>query len=295
MHRRRLITAGAVVLLALSLLAAGAAAVIASKRARPGAPSPARSVAVSCRSSALGASVPTQVYLPAGYGDGSRRYPVIYFLHGLPAGPASYTTNAFVAGALASSPTPAIVAAPQGARAADSDREYLDWGPQENWPLAIARDVTHCVDTRFRTIADRHGRALIGLSAGGYGAFNIGLRNLATFAAVQSWSGYFEATDPSGQHQLDLGSDAANWMARVPRGTRLKARLSRYPTFIAFYVGRQDMRFLADNESFDEALTAEQIRHLFRTYPGGHSGALWRAEASQWLGYALRAMSAGGH
>jgi hypothetical protein len=35
---------------------------------------------------------------------------------------------------------------------------------------------------------------------------NIGLRNLTTFGAVESWSGYFEATDPSGHHKLDLGS-----------------------------------------------------------------------------------------
>ena len=86
---------------------------------------------------------------------------------------------------------------------------------------------------------------------------NIGLRNLATFGAVESWSGYFEATDPSGHHKLDLGSPQANAAAAVPRG----------------------------------ALTHDGVPHLFRTNPGGHSGALWTGESKLWLGYALSALA----
>src|SRR5206468_3449954 len=127
-------------------------------------------------------------------------------LHGLPAAPQSYTQNAFVAQALAAARRPAIVVAPQGARSGNSDREYLDWAPSENWPRAISVDLTACIDRRFHTIRSRRGRALIGLSAGGYGAFNVGLRSLATFGAVESWSGYFVATDPSGYHVLRFPS-----------------------------------------------------------------------------------------
>jgi enterochelin esterase-like enzyme len=120
-------------------------------------------------------------------------------------------------------------------------------------------------------IANRSGRALIGLSAGGFGAFNIGLRDPATFGAVESWSGYFEATDPYGRHVLDLGSDDANEHARVPRDPALRAALAREKTFIGFHVGRQDDRFVGDNIAFDRALTGSHIPHLFRTYAGGHS------------------------
>ena len=112
----------------------------------------------------------------------------------------------------------AIVFAPQGARENDSDREYLDWSASENWPTAISHDLTMCIDRRFRTIAARRCRALVGLSAGGYGAFNVGLRTLQTFGAVESWSGYFVGTDPSGYHVLKLGSPAAQRVATVPSG-----------------------------------------------------------------------------
>jgi enterochelin esterase-like enzyme len=249
--------------------------------------SPSRSVNVECRSPSLGGELPAVVYLPAGYAHLSTRYPTIYFLHGLPASPDDYRTNSFVADGVRAAGREAIVVAPQGARAQDSDREYLDWGPRENWPAAIAHDLVPCVDSRFRTIASRVGRALIGLSAGGYGAFNVGLRNLGTFAALESWSGYFAATDPSGLVKLDLGSVSATRSARVPRGRRLRHRLSRRPTFVGFYVGSQDPTFANANVLLDRAFTVHHIPHLFHLYPGGHSTELWERWAPLWLRYAL--------
>jgi enterochelin esterase-like enzyme len=277
-----------VAVLALGL---GAVVVIASVRSRPAPSSPPRTLQVTCSSPALGGKLPAIVYLPKGYPSGSARYRVIYFLHGLPAGPSFYKSNAFVAEALATDRLSAIVVAPQGARDPDSDREYLDWGPAEDWPQAIASDLTHCIDSRLRTIPNRSGRALVGLSAGGFGAFNIGLRNLATFGAVESWSGYFAATDPSGLHVLDFGSPPANRQARVPPGRHLATKLALAPTFIAFYVGRQDSRFLSANVELDQDLTQHHIPHLFRTFPGGHSGTLWRSQAGPWLGFALAALA----
>ena len=270
--------------------AAGYTASPSAQTARSSAP---QRLSVACSSSSLGGKLPAIVYLPAGYRGGSKRYRVIYFLHGLPANASSYRANQFVGAAVSRGSSAAIVVAPQGARSDNEDHEYLDLEPTQNWPQAIARDLTRCIDARFRTIASRSGRALVGLSAGGYGAMNIGLRNLSTFGAVESWSGYFEATDPSGHHKLDLGSSQANAAAAVPRGAGLKAEINHYPTFIAFYVGRQDDRFADDNESFDRALAREGIPHLFRTYPGGHSGALWTSESRLWLGYALGALARG--
>ena len=273
------------------MLSTGSVVTLARVHARAVTAAPPQSLAVSCRSPSLGGTLPTVVYLPDGYRGGTRRYPVVYFLHGLPATPSSYTYNGFVAAAVAAGSRRAIVVAPQGARTPNGDREYLDWGPAENWPQAITSDLTRCIDARFRTIAKRSGRALIGLSAGGFGALNIGLRGLDTFAAIESWSGYFDATDPDGTHVLDLGSDSANQAAQVPRDAGLDSVLAQRPTFIGFYVGRQDDRFLEDNIHVDKLLTSRHVRHLVRTYPGGHSATLWRTAARQWLDYALDSLS----
>lgn len=134
---------------------------------------------------------------------------------------------------------------------------------------------------------------LIGLSAGGYGAFNIGLRNLRAFGAVESWSGYFVATDPSGYHVLELPTPTEQRAATVPSGRTLSLAVARWPALIAFYVGRADDRFLDANQAFDAALRRDRIPHVFRTYAGGHSVALWRAEAPTWLTMALRYLATG--
>jgi putative tributyrin esterase len=294
MKRRRILVAVGFTVVAMAAFASGTAVVVASKRAtQPEVRTPARTVALSCRSPALGGTLPVVVYLPAGYSPSAKPYPVIYFLHGLPAGPSSYKQNAFVADAVATARQRAIVVAAQGARDTNSDREYLDWSPTEDWPLAIAHDLPTCIDAHYNTIRNRYGRALVGLSAGGYGASNIGLRNLATFAAVESWSGYFVATDPTGHHVLNLGSSTANANARVPSGSDLEAEDSTWPSLIDFYVGRQDSRFLGMNRDFDAALTQSRIPHLFRIYPGGHSGALWRSQAPSWLTMALQYLAQG--
>jgi putative tributyrin esterase len=284
---------------ALVALAGGTALVLAATRGRSDTGlvhvrhSPSRAVSITCRSAALGGQLPALVYLPPDYGTRDRGYRVVYFLHGLPGSPQSYTQNAFVAHSLLVAHEHAIVVAPQGARSTDEDREYLDWSPDEDWPSAISHDLTSCIDHRFHTIARRDGRALIGLSAGGYGAFNIGLRNLRTFGAVESWSGYFVATDPSGRHVLDFGSPQAQRAGTVPDGAGLSAELGRWPSLIAFYVGQADDRFLDMNRSFDAALRRHHIPHVFRTYPGAHGGVLWQAQAPAWLSMALRYLATG--
>jgi enterochelin esterase-like enzyme len=284
LSRARLALAG---IASAAAILAGALAVVIVRQRAAAAAFPVGARYVTCNSPSLGGQLPTSVYLPSAYANGSLRFPVIYFLHGLPASTTSYQAQAFVARAVAAGGLQAIVVVPQGSRSAGSDREYLDWGRTENWPEAIAHDLTSCIDSRFHTVAARAGRALIGLSAGGYGAFNVGLRRMDRFAAVESWSGYFEATDPSGRHKLDLGSARANQAASVPRGRQLKASLAELPTFIGFYVGRQDDRFLADNVELDKAFAARHIPHLFRIYQGAHTGSLWNNWAPLWVRLAL--------
>lgn len=53
----------------------------------------------------------------------------------------------------------------------------------------------------------------------------------------------------------------------------------------------QDSRFLSMNRQFDAALTQSHVAHLFKIYPGGHSSALWGAQAQHWLGIALDSLS----
>jgi len=228
---------------------------------------------------ALNGKVHALVILPAEYDDLPRsRFPVVYFLHGLPANAASYRGNAWLAKEMAQV-GPAILVLPQGARDSDTDAEYLNWGAGRNWETYIARELPHYIDAHFRTIRSRAGRAIVGLSAGGYGATIVGLHNPATFSVIESWSGYFHPTDPSGTRALMRGPAAS--------AHTLINDLRRRSTYFAFYVGRGDGRFLAENLQLDRELAAARAPHVFEVYAGAHETALWQSHAVVWLRLAL--------
>ena len=229
---------------------------------------------------ALGGDVHARVILPAGYDDlPHRRYPVVYFLHGLPASSGAYRGNTWLAQAMANV-GPAILVLPQGARDQDTDPEYLNWGSGRNWENYIARELPRYIDAHFRTIRSRAGRAIVGLSAGGYGATIVGLHHPGTFSVIESWSGYFHPTDPTGTQPLMRGP-AAN-------AHTLLGGLRGRSTFFAFYVGRSDRRFLAENEQINRELVAARLPHVFEVYAGKHETALWQSHAVTWLRLALR-------
>jgi len=242
----------------------------------------------SFQSKALRGSIGFDVYLPPGYTSTRTRYPVVYFLHGLPASASAFRGTGSIAKAIDAARKPAILVGPQGARDGDSDPEYLDWGTGRNWETALGTELPRYVDAHFRTIHGRRGRALVGLSAGGYGAVLLALHRLDAFSVIESWSGYFHPTDPSGLHALDLGSPSANRRASAHTFVRsLRRAFTHRPTFFGFYVGQQDDRFRDENVQLHRELAAARVPHVFELYRGGHEQALWNRHAPAWLRLAL--------
>ena len=164
---------------------------------------------------------PLYVYLPPGYADPAnarRRYPVIYLLHGYPGGPIDWfrgaqvqrTMDAMLADGLVQ---PMILAAPDASGGWLHDSEMLNQvgGPQvESY---LVGPVVRAVDSDFRTIADRSGRAIGGVSSGGYGALNLGLRHQGTFSVILSLMPY---GDPGAVTATLLGGSRALWLANAP-------------------------------------------------------------------------------
>jgi enterochelin esterase-like enzyme len=266
-----------VVLVVLAAAAAAGAAILRESR----------DLDETIRSVALSGRVHARVVLPPGYSDSKKHYPVVYFLHGLPANAAAYRGNDWLIDELERA-GPAILVIPQGARVGDTDPEYLNWGAGRNWETYVATEVPRYVDAHFRTINSRSGRALVGVSAGGYGAMILGLHHLGEFSVIESWSGYFHPTDPTGTVSLsrEPAASAQNLVGDLRSDERQE------PTFIGFYVGRGDTRFRADNQRFDAQLTAAHVPHTFAVYPGAHTTALWEAHGTAWLQLALRHLAA---
>jgi enterochelin esterase-like enzyme len=232
------------------------------------------------------------VYLPRGYAGSRTRFPVVYYLHGLPASANAYRAIGAVVKALEDAGERAIVVGVQGARAGDTDPEWRDWGPGRNWETASAAELVRTIDHRYRTIAARRARLLVGISAGGYGATLIAFHFPAVYSVIESWSGYFRATNPAGTAALDLGAaDANEWANFHELIPRIRTRFARYltSTYYGFYVGTNDRRFRAENEQTYREFRAYRIPHVyFRIYNGGHSWSLWQEHAEVWLAGGLR-------
>jgi enterochelin esterase-like enzyme len=245
------------------------------------------------RSAALGGITHYSVYLPAGYGSGRKRYPVIYFLHGLPAADAEYRSDRIVKIGKAAEARrhPSIVIGAQGARAGDSDPEWHDWGAGRNWETATSDELVGYVDSHFRTIRDRRARALIGVSAGGYGATMIAVHHPGLYSVAQSWSGYFHATDPDGSAPLELGSIEKDQEASAHTYVLRQKELSRRygPLTFGFYVGDADS-FLPENEQLHQELVAAGVWHLYARYPGAHTPQFWDEHQAVWVADAVDAL-----
>jgi S-formylglutathione hydrolase FrmB len=153
----------------------------------------------SFHSTAVNGTLHYAIALPPGYDSSGARYPVVYFLHGLPANDQAYKDVGGYADSLAAGGRRAIVVGAQGAREGDTDPEWHDWGPGRNWEAATESELVSWIDGHYRTIAKRSGRAIVGVSAGGYGATLTAIHHPGRYQVIESWSGYFVPTSPEGR------------------------------------------------------------------------------------------------
>ena len=150
----------------------------------------ARTVRLTFHSTAMNGAENADVLLPAGYTT-TRRYPVVYLLHG---GGGSFSDwldhgNAEqIVGDL-----PVIVVMPEGG----PDGWYSDWygtvpgtpGPAPAWETFHLDELIPFIDGHYSTIPDRSGRAIAGLSMGGYGAMAYASEHPDLFSVAGSFSG----------------------------------------------------------------------------------------------------------
>lgn len=241
---------------------------------------PVRTETIAVDSPALGGR-PDQVLvvLPPGYDTHPhRRYPVLYLLHGVPGQAQDFLTigdaGSVEATLVAEHRTrPTILVIPAGAGFL-TDTEWADGvRPGNGWETFVARDLVSAVDARYRTIASASGRALAGLSEGGYGALNIGLHHLGEFGVLESWSGYMQAPAVPSVFGRDPAVLAANSPALTVRSAAAELRRAR--TMIWFYCGTTDYT-VAGNRQFADELSALGVPHTFGLEPGSHNWKLWR-------------------
>lgn len=128
------------------------------------------------------------VFLPPTYEqDKSRRYPVVYALHGYSIGAEQWTHEIHVPetieGAFALGAKEMIVVLPDS-KTLHNGSMYSSSVTTGDFELFIARDLVAYIDAHYRTIPERQSRGLVGHSMGGYGATRIGMKHSDVFGSL---------------------------------------------------------------------------------------------------------------
>ena len=140
-------------------------------------------------SESVGRTTKYNIVLPRSYDSSDRSYPVLYLLHGLGQNYQAWGRQGirFYAPLFE-----VIIVMPDAGNSWYVNWAKSDGGQKNNWEDHIVHDVVGHVDTHYRTIDRREGRAINGLSMGGYGALTLGLRHPDLFVSIGSHSGALE-------------------------------------------------------------------------------------------------------
>ena len=195
------------------------------------------------------------VYLPPGFTT-SRRYPVVYLLHGMPGSPNEYPAGTnlvdFADTSIADGTLQPFIAVMPAA--GTDDRYNGEWaGP---WETSLVSRVIPWVDAHLPTVADERDRVIAGLSAGGFGAVNIALHNPGLFGTVEAWSGYFEPLHDGpfkGASRAELAANDPLLVARSEaaalRATGVRFFLSTGPAHSHWFHPAQTLAFARELRS----------------------------------------------
>lgn len=142
------------------------------------------------------------VFLPPSYAkEKSRRYPVVYALHGYSIGAKQWSQEIHVPqtieGAFAQGAREMIVVLPDS-KTVHNGSMYSSSVTTGDFEQFIARDLVSYIDAHYRTIRHRLGRGLVGHSMGGYGATRIGMKHADVFGSLYIMSPCCLSPRPAG-------------------------------------------------------------------------------------------------
>jgi S-formylglutathione hydrolase len=136
------------------------------------------------------------VYLPPSYAnEPSRRYPVVYLLHGFTDKDSDWfgTTQHFVSGPRAadrafSSGAREMILVMPNAYTRYFGSMYSNSVTTGDWEDFIAHELVAYIDSHYRTIPNRMSRGLAGHSMGGYGSIRLGMKHPEVFSSIYALS-----------------------------------------------------------------------------------------------------------
>jgi len=253
------------------------------------------------QSKLVGATLPYNVILPTDYDKAkTTRYPVLYLLHGLTGHYDNWVSKTQLKEWAAQYQM--IIVTPEGNNGWYTDSATV---PTDKYESYILQELIPDVQRRYRTIETRAGRAVAGLSMGGYGALKFGVKHPDLFAFAASMSG---ALDAATWTEDDLqGGFVSVWRTIAPvfgpAGNPVHAandvhklyrdlpaeRVAALP-YLYLDCGTED-GLLQSSRSLADILQARKIPHEYRELPGAHTWPYWNHQVVEVLRIAATKLS----
>jgi S-formylglutathione hydrolase FrmB len=253
------------------------------------------------------------VYLPPGYDAGAaqhppRRYPVLYFLHGL----GDNEQTLFNSGGWTllddlrnqHKMGDFLIAVPEGRRSfyinsADGSVLYSDF---------FLREFLPHIETKYRIRAGRAGRAISGISMGGYGAVRFAFAHPELFSAVSAQSAALITESP---RDLDAASQTGSplvgilgavfgkpigvphWNDNNPFVLAKRNAAALRKMAIYFNCGQDDnYGFEKGAAALHDELQKENVNHEYHAYPGDHSLSYFMSHFDEVMEFHSKAFAA---
>jgi S-formylglutathione hydrolase FrmB len=226
-------------------------------------------------SNAMQKSYKCVVIKPAGYKKSAVPFPVVYLLHGYSGNYASWVKGAELIKKYADEYR-LIIVCPDGGFSSWYINSPVDSSYQFETYVGI--EIPDYIDKNYKTIKDRTGRAITGLSMGGHGGLYLAFKHSDLFGACGSTSG-----------GVDLRPFPKNWdlTKRLGDTTNFKNNWKDYsvvnvietkpvmPLSIIIDCGTEDFFYTVNREAHQKLLQLK-IPHDYIERPGKHDWLNWR-------------------
>ena len=229
---------------------------------------------VTTHSAAMNRDIKSVVITPDGYNDSKQNYPVVYLLHGYSDSYKSWVSKVPSIINLADQ-YHVIIVCPDGGYAG----WYLDSPekPKMRYETYISSELVKWTDEHYRTVANRKGRAVTGLSMGGHGALYLAFKHQDVYSIAGSMSGAVDILPISDGFGLpDLLGSQAEYLDRWEQHSDINLVHLLKPNSLAIIIqdGTEDFLY-KENVKLHEKLLYRGIPHTFTLSPGGHTWEFW--------------------
>jgi S-formylglutathione hydrolase FrmB len=235
----------------------------------------AKTDTVTVYSNSMKKNIKACVVTPDSYTKEAKPYPVLYLLHGHGDNYAGYVKNYPHIGEYCDNNN-IIIVCPDG----NVSSWYLDSPVDPAWKYEthVAVEVVSFIDKNYNTIKSNKGRAITGLSMGGFGSLYLALRHKEVFGAAGSMSGGvdfrpFPANWGLPEKLGEMAEHPENWEKNIILNQLYHA--DKNGPLIIFDCGTGDF-FYNVNRELHERMLYLNIKHDYIERPGVHNEDYWR-------------------